>query len=48
MRGVLAFAVLAMTLASGAFGAAAQEQRPSLRYAGCRAADGVDRRLHEI
>jgi hypothetical protein len=45
VRGFLAIAVLALAFASGA---GAQEERPSMRYVGCRAADGVDRRLHEI
>ena len=45
MRGLAAIAFLTMACAGVA---AAQEERPSLRYVGCRAADGVDRRLHEI
>jgi ADP-ribose pyrophosphatase YjhB (NUDIX family) len=45
MRGFFAVVVGVIALAGVA---AAQEQRPSMRYVGCRAADGVDRRLHEI
>lgn len=43
-RGLAAALVFAACVAP----AFAQEERPSLRYEGCRAADGVDTRLHEI
>jgi hypothetical protein len=41
-------AVTALVLAASAAPALAQEERPSQRYMGCRAADGVDRRLEGV
>ena len=45
LKGVMAALAAGAVVFSVAW---AQEDRPSSRYTGCRAAEGVDRRLHEI